>query len=76
MNLPPLPDLHPGVEYRAGEVLKMLQAYGKRCRKAAFKDAAKAMRQTDLSGIKNDRHLLQYTKSLLMGVANFMDTRK
>ena len=39
MNLPPLPDLHPGAGYRAGEVREMLQAYGRQCREAALKEA-------------------------------------
>lgn len=36
MTLPPLPDLHPGAGYRAGEVREMLQAYGRQCAKDAL----------------------------------------
>ena len=36
MTLPPLPDLHPGAGYRAGEVREMLQAYGQQGAKDAL----------------------------------------
>ena len=34
MTTPPLPELHAGAAYRAGEVCELLQTYGQQCVKA------------------------------------------
>lgn len=66
MTLPPLPDLHPGAGYRAGEVREMLQAYGQQCAKLAALEkqepvawAARALRTAKFAYIWHEKDDVQ-----------------
>ena len=64
MKLPPLPN-H-GIHVFSEDQLK---AYGQQCRDAALDEAAWALEKADISGLKDDAHLLTYTASFLYGLA-------